>query len=67
MFGKLIYAHRAAWAIHFGEWPKGEIDHINGDASDNRIINLRVVNRTENWVIIPFGQVNLSTHRSAVI
>lgn len=34
-------AHRVAFAIYHGRWPKKYIDHINGDASDNRIANLR--------------------------
>ena len=34
-------AHRVAWALHYGEWPLMEIDHINGDHTDNRIANLR--------------------------
>ena len=45
---KKIYAHRAAWAIHHGEWPNGQIDHINGDRADNRIANLRVVTKSRN-------------------
>lgn len=36
-------AHRVAWAHFYGEWPKQHIDHINGDKSDNRIVNLRDV------------------------
>lgn len=36
-------AHRVAWALFYGDWPTAETDHINGDRSDNRIENLRVV------------------------
>lgn len=43
-----LSAHRIAWAIHYGVWPKGEVDHINGDTSDNRIKNLRAVSTSEN-------------------
>jgi hypothetical protein len=38
---KKMYAHRAAWAVYHGEWPKHCIDHINRDKTDNRIANLR--------------------------
>lgn len=41
-------AHRVAWAIFHGEWPKGLIDHIDGDPSNNRIANLRVVDDRAN-------------------
>ena len=41
-------AHRLAWALVHGEWPKSEIDHINGERTDNRIENLRVVTTSEN-------------------
>jgi len=43
-----MYAYRVAWAIHFGVWPTREIDHINGDSSDDRIVNLRDVDRSTN-------------------
>lgn len=45
---KTLLAHRVAWAIYYGEWPEGEIDHINGDRADNRISNLRDVTKSEN-------------------
>lgn len=35
--------HRLAWIYVHGDWPKQDIDHINGDPSDNRIANLRDV------------------------
>jgi hypothetical protein len=41
-------AHRLAWFYVKGEWPNGDIDHINHKRDDNRISNLRVVTRTEN-------------------
>lgn len=41
-------AHRIAWALHYGEWPAGQIDHINGVRTDNRICNLRSVTNQEN-------------------
>ena len=43
-----VLVHRLAWAFVYGEHPKGLIDHINGDPSDNRISNLRCVTDLEN-------------------
>lgn len=40
--------HRLAWFYMTGEWPKGDIDHINGVRHDNRWANLRDVSRKLN-------------------
>jgi hypothetical protein len=45
---KLYLAHRCAWLWFYGEWPEHDIDHINGDRSDNRLINLRKATRSQN-------------------
>lgn len=40
--------HRMAWLYVYGVYPEGEIDHINGEKSDNRITNLRDVSHACN-------------------
>lgn len=45
---KLYLAHRLAWLYCYGKWPTAEVDHINGQTSDNRLCNLRVADRSQN-------------------
>ena len=45
---KMYKAHRLIWAIMHGEFPAGQIDHINGVRHDNRASNLRVVTQQQN-------------------
>lgn len=44
---KRYYAHRIVYKMIHGEEPEN-IDHINGIRNDNRIENLRSVNRSDN-------------------
>lgn len=48
VLGVSLKCHRVAWEIYYGARPEGCIDHINGDRTDNRIENLRVVDRQGN-------------------
>ncbi len=41
-------AHRLAWLYVHGEWPKRQIDHIDGDKRNNRLSNLRDVTANQN-------------------
>lgn len=45
---KLHKAHRLVWLLNTKEWPKCNIDHIDGDPSNNRIENLRQCTQSEN-------------------
>ncbi|EDB6595957.1 hypothetical protein AHR24_03330 [Salmonella enterica subsp. diarizonae] len=48
VLGKLYTVHRLAWLYHYGEWPDGEIDHIDRCRTNNAISNLRCVTRSIN-------------------
>ena len=62
VFGRLLKAHHVAWAYMTGGWPVLDIDHINGDRSDNRWVNLREVSRAVNLRNAKRKSTNTSGH-----
>jgi len=48
IYGKRYPAHRLAWLYIYGEWPPDQIDHIDGEPSNNRLDNLRLATNSEN-------------------
>lgn len=46
--GQNRLAHRIILAMSNGEWPPAQVDHINGNRSDNRLCNLRPVQQSTN-------------------
>lgn len=46
--GRKYLAQRIAFFYMTGSWPKNHIDHINTDRTDNRFVNLREANDSQN-------------------
>ena len=49
MVDRVVYrAHHLAWFYVHGFFPFSDMDHVNGNPSDNRIKNLRLATRSQN-------------------
>ena len=45
---KGFLAHRLAWLYVTGQWPSKDIDHIDGNRSNNKWLNLREASQQQN-------------------
>jgi hypothetical protein len=64
--GKVYSLHRIAWLYMNGEFPSGQIDHINRIKSDNRWTNLREANNAQNQANTPIQRNNTSGVKGVV-
>lgn len=48
IFDRRELAHRVAWLIKTGEWPRQQIDHQDHQRANNRWANLRAASHAEN-------------------
>ena len=65
--GKSYQCHRIIWVMENGPIPKGmQIDHIDGDALNNRIENLRIANHAENARNSRLSKNNVSGFKNVV-
>ena len=73
VLGRIYKAHRLAMALSCDRFPDMEIDHINGNKSDNRLVNLREVSRETNqqncisaYKTNSTGMLGVSQHKPGV-
>ena len=62
---KQYRAHRLAWLYMTGEWPPHDVDHANMQRDDNRWMNLRSANKSQNGANRS-AQINNSTGAKGV-
>lgn len=58
---KLYLLHRLAWLFIHGSWPKYIIDHIDGNRLNNRLDNLRDLQKAQNHHNLKGPQKNSTT------
>lgn len=57
---KVYLAHHLVWLWHHGRMPHDQLDHIDGDRSNNLISNLREVSQRENSMNMKRNAMNTS-------
>lgn len=62
-----VLAHRAAWAMVYGEWPAGIIDHRDGNPRNNSIGNLRHSDKSLNALNLHHKPRAASGHRGVYL
>lgn len=60
-------AHRLAWLFLYGKWPDGQIDHIDGDGTNNKLSNLRDVTASENQKNRKLSKGNISGYNGVYL
>lgn len=57
-----LLAHRVAWRLTYGYWPS-EIDHIDGNPSNNKLSNLKEKTHQENLMNSKFHRAGNKAKR----
>jgi hypothetical protein len=63
LYDRQVLAHRLAWFYVYGQWPSDQVDHINGDRSDNSLKNLRLASQSQNSCNGALRSTNSSGYR----
>ena len=61
--GEMYMSHRVAWLLAYGDWPFAQIDHIDGNRTNNRLENLREASHLENMK----NKKTYTTNKSGVV
>ena len=61
--GRPHLVHRVAYLWMTGRWPQKHMDHVNGDRSDNRWINLRLATQSQNSANRAGAAANVSGYK----